>query len=385
MKVLFVINALGEGGTETSTAQLLPALRDRGVDSHVAILRSRGDEGVEGWVRENGFPVNHLPQRWPQRVVALRSLIERTRADVVHSALFEADLAARLARRPDVPLLTSLVSTTYDREWFAASPAPNRKLRIVQAVDIAGTPLSTHFHAVSQSVKDDAIRNLRIDRQRITVVHRGRRDLRADRAEGAGRHIRAQLGIPPESTVLVTVGRHEPQKDLVTLVRAVGPLLKKDAKLHLVLAGRAGTATPSIHEQIERFPDNDRVHVLGHRPDVAAILDAADVFVTTSRYEGLPGAVIEAMSMGLPVIGTDIAPIREVLGDASLAPPGDVEAFGALLQRARTDAAWRRSSGDANRARFERRFGLAGAAAGMEHLYRTMASEGSSHRRWRTR
>lgn len=372
MRVLIVMNSLGAGGTEYSTASLLPALRERGVEAHVAILRSSGEEGTEGWVRDNGFPVTLLPPSWRRRQHALRSLIHATGADVVHSALFEADLVARLTRRRDVPLLTSLVNTSYGEEWFRSSSAPKTKLRVIQGIDLIGTRLSTHFHAVSRAVKEEAVRNLRIDPHRITVVRRGRRDLQAELRPGGAQALRTDLGIPQGATVLLNLGRQEPQKDHVTLVCAVAPLLKEDPGLYLVLAGRDGTASSRIREAVDRIPERNRIILIGHRSDVATVLDAADLFVTTSRYEGLPGVVIEAMSMGLPVVGSDIDPIREVLGDAPLAPPGRVQDFTRILREALRDSDWRRSCGAANRARFLRDFGLGQSADGMTALYGTL-------------
>lgn len=369
MKALVVLNALGEGGTESSTAELLPRLWERGVSPVVAILRSRGGEGVERQVREAGIDVEILPQGFSDQARALRRLIDGGDVDLVHSALFEANLVCRFARRRKVPLLTSLVNLSYAPERMAVAGPARRKLRVTQVVDTVTGPLTSHFHAVSEAVALDAAKRLRIDRGRITVVPRGRPDLAAVVPPGAGAGLREELGIGRRDQVIVTVARQEPQKDHLTLLDAAEPLLAERPDLHVVVAGRAGTASAGIVERLDVMPNRERVHMLGHRGDVAAVLDAGDVFVLPTRYEGMPGAVIEAMAMSLPVVASDIAPVREVLGAGDLPAAGDATAFSRAVRALLSDDTARRRAGASNRQRFERCFTIDRSADGMAELY----------------
>lgn len=372
MRLLFVINALGEGGTESSTAELLPRLRERGFDCAVAILRSRGAEGVEQQVRDAGFRVAVLPPGLGRQIRSLHGLIDEGGVEVVHSALFEANLVSRLGRRRHVPLLTSLVNLSYSAERMAVAGRASRKLRVTQAMDVTTGPLTSHFHAVSDAVASEAAKRLRIRRSRITVVPRGRADLAATVAPDAGERLRNELGIASDDEVVVSVARQEPQKDHLTLLDAVEPLLVDRPGLHLVVAGREGTASAAITDRMARMSNRERVHMLGHRSDVASVLDVGDVFVFPTRYEGMPGAIIEAMAMGLPVVASDIAPVREVLAIPGLPAPGDAASFSRAIRALLSDKEARRRAGLANRARFERHFTIERSADGMAELYRRL-------------
>ncbi len=377
MRVLAVINALGEGGTERSLAELMGPLAERGIDITVATLRSRGCEGVEPALRAEGYDIRLLPAGHRARMRAFRALIRELDPDVVHSMLYEANLLARLGTvglRPR--LLTSLVNTSYSPERIKTLGTDTRKLRVVQTIDaITGRLRVDHFHAVSAAVRDDAVRHLRVPPDRITVVGRGRGDPLPTFDGSERQRIRRELGIPDDATVLVNVGRQEHQKDHLTLVRAVAPLLDERPDLWLAIAGREGNGSVHLARELARLGEPARIVRLGHRGDVPAVLAAGDLFVFTSRYEGMPGAVIEAMSVGLPVVASDIAPVREVVEpgiSAHLAPVGDAAAFRSAVARLLADPGRRAAMGAQGRAIFEARFTIDAAADAMAELYRSL-------------
>ncbi len=379
VRVLVLIDALGEGGTERSMAELMRVLRPRGVEFVVATLRTRGAEGVEPGLRRDGFDIRLLPTGAARRR-AFRALVDEVRPDVVHAMLFESNLTARRAlgrrRRGRVPLLTSLVNTSYGAARVAAAGRNRWKLRVVQAVDaISGWYAVDHFHAVSEAVRDDARAHLGVRAHRLTVVPRGRPDPRPSLPAGTGAAVRRELGIAPTDRVVVNVGRHEPQKDHVALVRAMAPVLARHPDVWVLVAGRDGTATPALRRAREEVPDRDRILLLGHRADVPAVLAAADLFAMTSHYEGMPGAVIEAMAASLPVVATAIPPVAEVVtaDTAVTVAVGDVAGFTDAILGLLDDPARRAAMGAAGRARFEAHFGIDGAAEGMAELYRRVA------------
>jgi glycosyltransferase involved in cell wall biosynthesis len=228
---------------------------------------------------------------------------------------------------------------------------------------------------VSAAVRDDAVAHLRIPPTRITVVGRGRRDPLPDLASDARRQVRASLAIPDEATVLVNVGRQEHQKDHLTLVRAIGPLLDAHPDVWLLIAGREGNESEQLERALQDLGDPPRIVRLGHRGDVPAVLAASDLFVFTSRYEGMPGAVIEAMSVGLPVVASDIAPVREVVEprrSALLATPGDPASFRHAVTALLADPQRRAAMATRGREIYEERFTIAAAADRMAALYRSL-------------
>jgi sugar transferase (PEP-CTERM/EpsH1 system associated) len=140
---------------------------------------------------------------------------------------------------------------------------------------------------------------------------------------GARVRLRAELGIAESAWVVGTVGRLAPEKDQELLLRAAAPLC--DGGVHLLLVGDGPRAQP-LQALARTLGVAHTVHFVGARSDVAALLAAMDVFVLSSRTEGLPLVVPEAMAAGLPVVSTAVGGIPGVIDDGAtgfLVPAGD--------------------------------------------------------------
>jgi glycosyltransferase involved in cell wall biosynthesis len=378
-RVLFVIDGLWVGGSERSLAEMLPGLRQAGVSCSVAVLRPCA-EGVENEVRSSGTEVHVLPgPGLLARVLGLRRLIAGARPQIVHSSLFQASLVARLAAcGTPAQQLTSLVNAPYAPERLAGDAAVRRRrLRIVQAVDAASARLLTdHFHAVSEFAGAAAVRDLGIPAERVTVVRRGRDPIRLGAPSPERRAAsRAMLGLGPDARIVVNVGREDFQKDQSALVGAFATLARADERLVLFLVGRRGSASQDIDRRIADSGVASRIVRLGHRGDVPNILAAADLFVFPSRWEGLPGAVIEAMALGLPIVASRIPSITELLLEAEcglLVPPGDEAALASSLGSLLTDASRRLAMGERGRNLFLERYTLEESVKGMTALYQRL-------------
>ena len=376
MRVLVVINGLGTGGAERSLAEMLPGYAKRGIDATVVCFHRRA-EGVQDAVIAEGHDVRFIEDRsMLGRVSAIRRLVLAEGIDLIHTQLFESNLAGRFAAiRLDVPVLTSLVNTDYAAVRFGDPNVVRYKLEAARFIDAwTGRLLTDHFHAISHAVKDGATATLGIDPHRVTVVERGR-DLDRLGAPSPERKLAAQktLGLPPDAPVLASVGRQEYQKGQVYLLRAMALLRKRVPNVTLLLAGRTGHATEELRKEQTELSLEGTVWLMGHRDDVPELLAAADVFVFPSLYEGIAGAVIEAMALGLPVIASDIPAMREVLevGENSvLVPPGDPEALVDAVERLLGDSPRMERFRERSRRRFEDRFTLDRAVNKMVVLYR---------------
>lgn len=180
-----------------------------------------------------------------------------------------------------------------------------------------------------------------------------------------------------DDELLVSVGRQDFQKGQEHLLRAVALLAPSRPRLRLLLAGRTGSATQRLVQLREELGLDDRVRMLGHRQDLPEILAAADLFVFPSLFEGLPGAVIEAEALALPVVATDIPAVREVVEpdrNALLVPTASSVELADAVCRLLDDP--RRLAEFAARSReiFEERFLLARSSDAMIRLYREMAA-----------
>ena len=379
MNVLFVINSLGAGGAERSLSELLPSFERHGVRSTVVCLR-RTAEGVEAATVDGGVDVRFLRGgRWPSQLRELRALIAREEPDLIHTSIFEADVLGRLAGLGSgVPVLTSLVNTSYDPVRLQDPNVRRWKLQIVKQIDgITARRCTTHFHALSRAVKDAAVRDLRIPPDRVTVVPRGRDPERLGLPSKERRaRARAALGLSDRDVVLASVGRQEFQKGQWVLLEAMAALAATEPRLRLLIAGRPGNATPRLHAVMEATALNGEVRWLGHRDDVPEVLAAADVFVFPSLYEGLGGALIEAMALALPIVASDLPAIREVVdpqGNAILTRPGSSDELRAAVAELIGDAPRRASMGGRSRQVFEERFMLERSAARMYELFERVA------------
>jgi glycosyltransferase involved in cell wall biosynthesis len=209
----------------------------------------------------------------------------------------------------------------------------------------------------------------------------GRRARVVQNAADLDRVQRAVAGAPErtrsEFTVLA-VSRLEKVKDPLLLVQAFRE--GTDAPSRLVLLGD-GRLAPAVRDAVERSGLTGRVELTGvvPRDEVFARCAQADVFVSVSRGEGLPVAVMEAMAAGLPVILSDIPPHRELVGDADFVPliaPGDVAGFAREIRRfAALPAATRRDIGARCRAHVRERFTIARMQAGYDSVYREVRTE----------
>lgn len=180
---------------------------------------------------------------------------------------------------------------------------------------------------------------------------------------------RRTLGISDEA-LLVTVARFTAQKDHETLVRALCEVLETYPAVKLLLIG-SGEEQPRIEALSDELAISNNIRFLGQRTDVNDILAGADIFVLPSRFEGLPLAVLEAMSLGVPVIAARIGGTVEALGDNHpyYAEPGNPTSLAATIGRALSDPARLAEAGTAGRERFNRHFSAGRMAAETSAIY----------------
>jgi glycosyltransferase involved in cell wall biosynthesis len=372
VRVLQLVDSLAPAGAEQSLVALAAHLVSRGVELHVGYLIER--DGLRGRLVDAGIPVHTVAgggrRHWP---AATAALVARLRPDLVHTTLFEADLAGRLAAaRHRVPVVSSLANTAYGPTELAAAGLPRSRVVAAQLADAATARLVTRFHAVTPHVADVMSRRLAVRRSKIDVVFRGRDPERLGR-RGAERRasVRHRLGIGDDTPLVLGVARQERQKGLDVLLRAVPYLLAGHPGLVVLVAGREGNATPDLRHLAADLGVADVVTFLGARDDVSDLLTAADVFAFPSRWEGAAGTILEALALECPIVCTDLATLAGTVDTATarLVPVGDpgalATAVGDVLA-APDDAAGRARAG---RRHFEARFTIDAAADGMVALY----------------
>ena len=374
-----VINQLGPGGAERSLSELIVPLADRGVRATVWCLHPVDHR----WIDDARLPCEVrvlrarglLAKAWQ-----LRRHLRRDPPDVLHTTLFESDLVGRLAAAgTEVPVLTSLVNTTYDSIRLEDPRLSAPKLALVKRIDRwSARTMTDHFHAITEAVKRSSVDHLGLREERVTVIPRGRDEARLG-APSKERRARARLthGVSDRAELAVVVGRQEHQKGHVHLLRATACLARSRPELVTLIAGREGHETTRLRTLHRRLDLGGRVRFLGNRDDVPELLAAADLFVFPSLYEGLGGALIEAMALGLPIVCSDLPAVREVVEhgrNADLVEPAAPEALAEAMARLLDDRDRRRAYGRRSRSIYEARFGIKQCADAHARLYRTIAA-----------
>jgi glycosyltransferase involved in cell wall biosynthesis len=319
VRILQIINDLRVAGAETLCVQLAIALRERGRDAEVLVLRDEPSPLGER-LRANGVPLRVSEGgpslRSPRQIVALTRAMRGF--DIVHVHLFPAQLyvavaAARLPRETR-PRLVTTEHNTFNR----------RRKPLFRPIDAGMYARYDEIVAISDATKDSLAAWAPKSAGAMRVIANG---IDYDRFDSAPTVSRAALGLPPDGPLALCVGRLEAQKDQATLIRAL-PFVPG---LHAVLAG-AGPNKVALADLAAVCHVEDRVHFLGRRSDIPELMKAADIYVQPSLYEGFGLAVAEAMAAGLPVIISDVPGVREVVGDAGMAfPAGDVTSLAAAI------------------------------------------------------
>lgn len=305
MRILILIDSLGSGGAEKSTAVLAEYLNGKHIDFRILCL-DRKEVGVEQYLIKRGIPIHFVDQKsFLLQVLEVAKYIKKFKITIVHSILFRSNLRARFAKLfIHFKHIESLVSTTYSSERLIDPRVNKFSLRAHQVLDrITQGKLVDHFHSISGTVKEHYVKIQGIPEKKITVIYRGRPPL-------LNSEVKKSNGLPLK---LINVGRNEFAKGQIYLLKAAAELRKKNYDFELDIYGRTGNSTKELREFIQESQLEDVVTLRGFDKNVYQKLPSADIFVFPSLYEGLGGALIEAQAAGLPIVCNDIPVLHEVV------------------------------------------------------------------------
>lgn len=365
-RVLWLAKGLGRGGAERLIVDAAGML-DRGrFDVEVAYLLPWKDALV-GELAEADVPVHCLGQRsaYDMRwAVRLRRLVAERGYDLVHTHAPVPAVAARVGLAGPRPRLVHTehnVWSRYRRLTYWSNAVTYARNDHVVAVS----------EAVADSIPDRQVRRHGL-RAPVEVVVHGIRLSSGERppTAQARRQARDTLHLPEDAPVVGTVGNLTAKKDQATLLRAFARVLDCRADARLVVIG-AGVLEMTLKREATDLGVDHAILWAGSRPDVPALLPAFDVFTLTSRFEGLPISMLEAMAAGLPMVVTPVGGIGEVITEGReglFAPVGDPAAVSERLVRLLTDPALRAKMGSAARIR-SLDFDLSPAVRRIEEIY----------------
>jgi glycosyltransferase involved in cell wall biosynthesis len=365
-RVLWLVKGLGPGGAERLLVEhaaartgddfsyeaayvldwkqhLVPELEALGVRTHC--LGSRSE----------------LDPRWTTR---LASLLHREHYDIVHAHSPMIAAVARVESRALRRSRPAFVYTEHNR-W----PSYRRETRLANHATFG---LNDAVFAVSGDVRASIPARYRSS---VEVLVHGI-DLQRVRARCAQRdEIRRELGVQPGEALAVTVANLRAGKDYPGLIDAARQVVDRGIDVRFVTAGQ-GQLRDEIEEHRRRSGLDERFVMLGYRDDTTRLIAAADVFVLASRHEGLPVTVMEALTLGVPVVATAVGGIPEVVTEDNgiLVAPGDPTALAGAIEQALDPMVHRRLVEGAGRT--GDRFSNAHAVARIEATYASLCRTG---------
>jgi glycosyltransferase involved in cell wall biosynthesis len=372
MVVAHLLSSFEIGGGERVALELASGQKAAGYDVLVIGLAPSPDGPLAEAFRARGVQVLRIsksPGFDPRLALRLAAALRRNHVAVAHLhnalPLIYGAPAARLVGAIAVHTRHGPRPSTGLQQWLLRSSGH----------------MAHAYVAVSSEVRDAALRQRVCRASRLSIIDNG---IDVDRFGGgpdARRAAREALNLPLDAWVVGSVGRFAPEKDFPFLVRAAAPLLGPAAQhlrpaAHLLIVGDGGEMGKVRGEVAARGVD--RFCVLpGARADIPACLAAMDVFVMSSRMEGMPLAVLEAMSSRLPVVATSVGGLPGLIDDGAcgfLVPSGDEGALRARLQSLRDDPGTARAVGERGRQRVVERHSRETMVRRYLELYRNLGA-----------
>ncbi len=330
-RILLLVTNLTLGGAEAQVTRLAIELKQLGWEVAVVSLVSLDAHQAE--LERIGVVVHSLGMRRripdPRAIVRLRRIIHRFRPQIVHCHMFHANLLGRICRIfAPIPVL---VCTVHNLREASERGGPTwHKEILYRLTDM----LSDRTTVICRAAFDRLIKVGAVPARTLSVVENFV-DTRRFSPDIERRYkARQALGLRDEF-VWLAVGRLVVQKDYPTLLRAVHRLGNK--KIKVLIAG-GGPLAPWLREMTTALKLDASVQFLGTGHDMLDLYNAADAFVMSSWFEGLSVALLEAASMELPAVVTNVGGNTEIVQPGSsgfLVPAGDETALAAAMTRMR--------------------------------------------------
>lgn len=343
-RILLLVTLAETGGAQTYVGALTSMLVDR-FDVTVAAhgtgpLAERASAAGARWVelRHIRRPVS------PRDVLGLLELVRLMRCarpHIVHASSSKAGVLGRVAAG-----LAGVPIRFFTVHGWAHTAHDGVEGRLYRLAERAVRPLTTTTICVAESQRTAGVEARTCDPQRSVVIHTG--------IDAASRpQARPADGVP----LIVSVGRLQPPKDVLTFLQALA-LVSGTYKARIV---GGGPDLQAAEEERRRLDLTELVELVGERDDVAGILASSHIFALSSRSEALPISVLEAMAAGLPVVASRVGGVPELVLDGEtglIVPASDPRALAAALQCLVHDPALRARLGAAGRRRVEKLFRL---------------------------
>lgn len=299
-KVVHIIPTLDQGGAEKQLCLLCAQLDRARFEPHVIVLTHTGPR--EAHLRAAGVPVHYIGKRGKIDPVAYRRLCDKLvelRPEIVHTWLFAANSYGRLAAKATgVPIIIAGERCVDPwKGWWQI--AIDRRLLKSSAAVVTNTSAVVDFYAQ---------RHVPVDR--FVVIPNAVEPPDFERLSKAEAF--ARLELPPRDKLVIAIGRLWPQKGYRDLIWAGELLHVAYPNVWVVMVGD-GPERARLQHYRDQVCAHESVRFVGQRTDAIELLSAADVLWNGSLYEGQSNTILEAMSLGIPVVATDIPGTRDLI------------------------------------------------------------------------
>ncbi len=367
MRVMFLSTSMGMGGADKQLLSAAQLMHAQGHDVCIVSLTELGPMGLEA--RSQGIRTESLDMRRgvpdPRGLIRLIRLVRAWKPDVLHSHMVHANLMARAVRLfARVPVMVSTIHNIYEGGplWMAAYRISNG--------------LVDHMTIISEAAANRFVNERIVPRELLTFVPNGVDTERFRQvAPGTREALRSSIGVN-DRFVWLAVGRFEIAKDYPNMLHAFAQVCQRHPKAVLLLVGH-GSLQQDTELLAQSLGLSDRIHFLGVRSDVPEVMAAADGYVMSSAWEGMPIALLEAAAAGLPIVATRVGGNHEVVRDGEsgfLVPPRDHEALGQAMLRLMEQAPERRRDmGECGREHVRVHYGLGRVVERWQDLYRQVS------------
>jgi len=349
--VLFILDTLEIGGAERSILEISsrfkrykPIVVTLFKGSHLKNEYIQRDIEVISLDLEKGTKQSFIKDE-------LDKIVSRVKPLIIHATLIRSCLVSRkLSRKYKYVLINSLVNNTYGIQRYKTLPLIRAlKLLYIQIRDAKSSSKVDLYFSNSDTIKRTTSRALGINPENIKVIYRGRDPEIFDTLERQVEKTNEKL-----IDIYICVGRLIKRKGQLDLVDAFAEHLKKYPDSKLILVGE-GPLRNELETKIAKLDLNDNVDLLGQRNDVPELLAKSNYFIFPSYYEGLPGALVEAMLSKTPIIASKIPENLECINKETslIFEPGNIQDLVSKMDKAKSidwdgklDLAYRKALND---------------------------------------